>query len=112
MLALALYPSLIKSIVTEQVVKEKERKEKLQMKRERVRPCACIRSLSMCACTHTHCTLSLHDHSRIQKAKKDATMTVKKVSNKVLRRMKLRQQEKEASGEVKPAKAEKMETEE
>lgn len=46
----------------------------------------------------------------LQKAQKDSTMVVKKVSNKVLRRMKIRQQEKEEKeGESKP---EKMDTKE
>lgn len=39
-------------------------------------------------------------------------MVVKKVSNKVLRRMKIRKQEQEEKGEEKAAKPEKMDTKE
>lgn len=48
----------------------------------------------------------------LQKAKKDSTMVVKKVSNKVLRRMKIRKQEQEAKDEEKAAKPVKMDTKE
>lgn len=100
----------------EQVVKEKERKEKLTMKRERVRDlCAIYQPATMTAHVLCGCdglTLLFWCSYLLQKAKKDSTVVVKKVSNKVLRRMKIRKQEQEEKGEVVAAKPEKMDTKE